>query len=51
MPAFQGSATSLTASRDWAAENRPAFIAAAGAAIMTAIQRHHAEREGEATER
>jgi limonene 1,2-monooxygenase len=45
MPAFQGSTASLTASRDWAAENRPEFIAAAGAAVMTAIQRHHAERE------
>ena len=44
-PAFRGSARSLTASRDWAAENRPQFIAAAGAAVLTAIQRHHAERD------
>jgi limonene 1,2-monooxygenase len=43
-PQFQGSAASLTASRDWAAENRPEFIGAAGTAVMTAIQRHHEER-------
>ncbi len=45
MPAFQGSAGVLTASRDWAAENRPEFIGAAGAAIQSAMQRHAAERE------
>ena len=44
MPAFQGSATSLTASRDWAAENRPTFIGEAGAAVMSAIQSHQAEQ-------
>ncbi|HEU5149971.1 MAG TPA: LLM class flavin-dependent oxidoreductase [Iamia sp.] len=44
MPAFQGSAASLTASRDWAAENRPTFIGEAGAAIMSAIQSHQAEK-------
>jgi limonene 1,2-monooxygenase len=44
MPAFQDSATSLTGSRDWAAANRPEFIAAAGSAIMSAFQSHHAER-------
>ena len=32
------------ASRDWAAENRPEFIGAAGAAIMTAMQQHHEEK-------
>lgn len=43
-PRFQGSLGSLTASRDWAAENRPSFIGAAGGAVMQAIQDHHAER-------
>ena len=43
-PQFQGSAASLTASRDWAAENRPEFIGAAGNAVMSAIQQHHEER-------
>ncbi len=44
MPAFQGSASTLTASRDWAAEHRPAFIGAAGTAIMSAIQQHQDEK-------
>lgn len=44
MPVFQGSAGTLTASRDWAAENRPQFIGAAGAAIMSSIQRHNDEK-------
>lgn len=44
MPVFQGSAAPLTASRDWAAENRPEFIGAAGAAIMTSMQRHAEEK-------
>ena len=43
-PQFQDSAASLTSSRDWAAENRPEFIGAAGSAVMSAIQRHHEER-------
>ena len=43
-PHFQGTAASLTDSRDWAAENRPEFIGAAGAAVMSAIQKHHDER-------
>ena len=43
-PHFQGSSESLTASRDWAAENRPEFIGAAGTAILSAIQKHHEER-------
>jgi hypothetical protein len=47
MPRFQGSSDSLVASRDWAAENRPAFIGAAGAAIMSAIQRHNEEKAGD----
>ncbi len=48
-PQFQGSATTLTASRDWAAENRPEFIGAAGNAVMSAIQQHAAEKEAKAT--
>jgi limonene 1,2-monooxygenase len=44
MPAFQGSAETLIASRDWAADNRPTFIGAAGAAVFTAIQNHNDER-------
>jgi limonene 1,2-monooxygenase len=43
-PRFQGSAGSLVSSRDWAAENRPQFIGAAGGAIMDAIQKHHSEK-------
>jgi limonene 1,2-monooxygenase len=37
-PVFQGSARSLTAGRDWAAANRPAFIGATTDAIMAKIQ-------------
>ncbi len=48
MPAFGDASATLTASRDWAAENRPQFIGAAGAAIMSAIQRHQEEKEGPA---
>ena len=43
-PRFQGSAESTAASRDWAAENRPEFIAAATSAVMTAVQSHHQEK-------
>jgi limonene 1,2-monooxygenase len=43
-PQFQGSAATLTASRDWAAENRPEFIGAAGNAVLSAIQKHHEEK-------
>jgi limonene 1,2-monooxygenase len=43
-PAFQDSARTLTASRDWAAENRPQFIGAAGNAVMSAIAKHHEEK-------
>jgi limonene 1,2-monooxygenase len=43
-PRFQGSAEQTTASRDWAAENRPEFIQAATTAIMTAVQSHHEEK-------
>lgn len=44
MPHFQGSAVGTVASRDWAAENRPEFMGAAGAAMMKAVQDHHAEK-------
>ena len=43
-PVFRGSADTLVASRDWAAENRPQFIGEAGAAVMSAIERHNQER-------
>jgi limonene 1,2-monooxygenase len=43
-PQFQGSASTLTASRDWAAANRPEFIGAAGNAVMSAIQQHAEEK-------
>jgi len=45
MPRFQGSSASLTASSDWAAENRPEFIGAAGNAIVSAFAKHQAEHE------
>jgi limonene 1,2-monooxygenase len=48
-PHFQDTAATLTASRDWAAENRPEFIGAAGAAVMSAIQKHHEEKAARAT--
>jgi len=44
MPEVTRSATTLGASRDWAAANRPQFIGAAGQAVMSAIQTHAAER-------
>ncbi len=43
-PEFQRSAESTTASRDWAAENRPEFMNAATAAVMNAVQSHHQEK-------
>jgi limonene 1,2-monooxygenase len=47
-PRFQESSESLTSSRDWAAENRPEFIGAAGNAVMSAIQKHHEEKADKA---
>jgi limonene 1,2-monooxygenase len=47
-PEFQGSSRTLTASRDWAADNRPEFIGAAGAAVMSAIEKHQEEKEQKA---
>ena len=49
-PHFQDSSASLTSSRDWAAENRPEFIGAAGNAVMSAIQKHHEEKAGRAAQ-
>lgn len=48
IPALQGSTKTLSASRDWAAENRPDFIGAAGAAITTAMQQHEEEKAAKA---
>lgn len=45
MPHFQGSAVKTVESRNWAAENRPAFIGAATTAVISAIQSHQAEKE------
>ena len=47
-PRFQGSAETTERSRDWAVENRPAFIGAAGAAVMDAMQKHHADKAARA---
>jgi limonene 1,2-monooxygenase len=47
-PQFQDSSASLTSSRDWAAENRPEFIGAAGNAVISAIQKHHEEKADKA---
>ena len=49
-PRFQGSAEQTTASRDWAADNRPEFIQAATTAIMTAVQSHHQEKAEKASQ-
>ena len=49
MPRFQGSSTALTASRDWAAENRPEFIGAAGSAIVSEFTRHQEEQASKST--
>ena len=47
-PRFQGSTETLTSSRDWAAQNRPEFIGAAGNAVMSAIQKHQDEKAAKA---
>ncbi len=44
-PEFQGSSRTLTASRDWAAANRPEFIGAAGAAVVSAFDKHKKEQQ------
>jgi limonene 1,2-monooxygenase len=49
IPAVTESAATTVASRDWAAENRPQFIDAVGAAIMSQIQRHQDEQAAGST--
>jgi limonene 1,2-monooxygenase len=44
MPHFKGMTSALVGSRDWAAENRPTFIGAAGNAVMKAFKDHAAEK-------
>ena len=51
MPLFQGSATRAVTSRDWAAANRPTFIGAAGAAVMSAMQKHAEEKAAKAEQK
>jgi limonene 1,2-monooxygenase len=48
MPQFQGSMPAPQESRDWAADNRPAFIGAATEAVMKAIGDHGAEQAAKA---
>ncbi|HEY5097813.1 MAG TPA: LLM class flavin-dependent oxidoreductase [Acidimicrobiales bacterium] len=48
-PEFQGTSRTLTASRDWAAENRPEFIGAATAAVVSAFDRHNEEKQAKET--
>ena len=43
-PEFQGTSATLTASRDWAAANRPEFIGAATTAVTTAFEKHNEEK-------
>ena len=43
-PQFQGTSATLTASRDWAAANRPEFIGAATTAVTTAFEKHNEEK-------
>jgi limonene 1,2-monooxygenase len=45
MPAFQGSLTSLTTSRDWVAGHRDQLLQGAAAAIGKAVTQHFAEKE------
>ena len=47
-PHFQGTSETLTASRDWAAENRPEFIGAAGNAVMSAFAQPQEEKAAKA---
>ncbi|MGZ4681926.1 MAG: LLM class flavin-dependent oxidoreductase [Acidimicrobiales bacterium] len=44
LPHFQGSARRPAESKAWVSENRPTFMGAAGAAIMTAIAKHGEEQ-------
>ena len=49
MPHFQGSLEGTVGSRDWAAENRTAFMGAAVGAVMAEITRHAQEQEEKAS--
>jgi limonene 1,2-monooxygenase len=49
MPHFQGSARRPAESKAWVSENRPTFMGAAGAAIMTAIAKHGEEQAAKET--
>ena len=44
IPHFQGSARRPAESKAWVSENRPTFMGAAGAAIMSAIAQHGEEQ-------
>ena len=44
-PQFQGTARTLIESRDWAADRRPELIGAAGAAVLSAIEKHQQEQQ------
>lgn len=46
---YQGSGDRPTASREWVSANRAEFMGAAGGAIMSAIQQHHAEKADKAS--
>jgi limonene 1,2-monooxygenase len=48
MPRFQGSNSGRQTSMDWAAKNRPTFIGAVGAAIMSEMQKHAQEKQAKA---
>jgi limonene 1,2-monooxygenase len=50
LPHFQGSARRPAESKAWVTENRPAFMGAAGAAIMSAIAKHGEEQAAKDTE-
>ncbi len=47
MPHFKGSLSSLEASRDWAAANRPRFMGAVAQAIRKEIAKHASESDSE----
>lgn len=49
-PLFQGQASRPVASRDWAIANREQFMGGAMAAVMKAVQDHHAEKAAAATD-
>ena len=48
MPHFQGSLGTMNGSLEWARDNRPTFLGAAGNAVMKAFRDHNAEKEAKA---